>query len=930
MKSLLKQNFARFSFCGKYKPSCCSWDSTIKFMMGLLTFSSILNLIVSLRSEESELILSQRFQYILGFGMAICLIPIFALFKFKPRFQKSSPSIVAGFSLINIIVSYELCLFYNPEITSREFWIDHLTLLYYRVIPYLLFLSHSKNNFQQFVQIVILSYVFLRSIPSVLLECNLVLAVILNSALVVYLILQRKDNADNKKQQAQIEKEVNLRGGLLRNFPEGIMAFNKDKKPVFINKTMKEVLETTDTEEAVLQKIKDLNLHHIIQEVVKQGENINNQNSQTNSPIKMNSPLDSPERSPPFTFLDTYKMLSDKSSPTLNRLIKPRTSKIDLSVPSLYLDDLKHKRKLSRQMSDKESCDDFKFFGKEADPLESGSPKLRKLDLSRRKSDLTKNPSQDRSFKLKFESEKFKGHASSPTKVNGYTIFTLYGDLYKSSSHKIQSQYEESEYIALEIKFQETVIDGEAYSFLVISNILRREKLANLEESNKYKNLMFASISHEFRTPVNGVMGLLQTAMKELKDNEQIVQTHIQPAIDSASMLLLLIDDMLDYSKVLVDRLILSLDKFSVQECVEEVTNLMRTQANQKKLSLNIRLKEGVPRKIKSDKRRVQQILANLLTNAIKFTPRGGIEIVLDVVNYNSPSVKISVTDTGIGLKSADSNRLALNMNDAHLGRRVSTGSSGIGMGLIMSHSLALAIGPPDDVAPDVSGINVNSQFGRGSTFEFVVFNHEVMCTLEEEIVTIPTMPEEHSPQTKRSTIITAMSQPKSGLSHPTFAKSTSYSSSPAKSLVNFNKKAPKDGCACSKVLIVDDSVYNILVLQTLLRASGLKSDAVYDGQEAIDKVMEEHSKRKNCCKGYKTIFMDYNMPIMDGCEATCALRSKMDEKAIQEVPIIGCSAYADQDFIDRALSAGMQDFITKPVIPKVLEEVLKKFELSI
>jgi len=905
-----------------------SWDSKIKTMIGLLGISSVLSLIISFQADSSSnLSLSQRFQSIFGFAIAVCLVPVCMLLKLKSRFQAYTSRIIAGFCLVNIIVPYELCLFYNPEMDSEEFWVDLLTLVYYRVIPFLLFLSYSKNNFQQFVQMAILSYIFLRAIPSVLLGCNIALAIILSATLVLLFIIQKRTEVQTKKQQAQIEKEVNLRGNLLHNFPEGIIAYNKDKKPAFINKTMKDVLGTSDAEEEILQKIKDLNLEHIIREVSKQSDN--QTVTANNSPAKL-SPLESPERSPPFTFLDTYKMLPDKSSPTLNnRLIKPRTSKIDLSVPSIYLDDLKQKRKLSRQQSERDASEDFKFFGKDSMLDDPASPKLRsKLAVTRLKSDIARNPSTENPFKLKFESEKFKGHASSPTKINGYVVFTLYGDLYKSSTHKNQFLSEESEYIALEIKYQEDVaIDSDIYSLLVISNILRREKSANLEESNRYKNLMFSSISHEFRTPVNGVMGLLQAAVKELKD-EKVIQTHIQPAIDSASMLMLLIDDMLDYSKVLVDRLILSLDKFSVEECVEEVTSLFKTQADQKRLSFDIKIKEGVPRKIKSDRRRVQQILTNLLTNALKFTIKGGVEIILDVVHYNSPSVKISVTDTGIGLRSADTNRLALNMNDVHPTRKVSTGSSGAGMGLIISHSLALAIGPPDDVAPDVAGINVDSQYGRGSTFEFVVFNHEVMTTLEEELATIPTMPEEHSPQSKKSTIITAMSQPKSGLSHPMFTKSTSYCSSPAKSLINFSRKAPKEDCSCPKVLIVDDSVYNILVLQTLLRASGLKSDSVYDGKEAIQKVMEEHIKRKNCCKGYKIIFMDYNMPVMDGCEATWELQSKINNKEIPEVAIIGCSAYTDQAYIERGLSAGMQEFITKPVSPKVLEETLQKFQL--
>jgi len=196
----------------------------------------------------------------------------------------------------------------------------------------------------------------------------------------------------------------------------------------------------------------------------------------------------------------------------------------------------------------------------------------------------------------------------------------------------------------------------------------------------------------------------------------------------------------------------------------------------------------------------------------------------------------------------------------------------------------------------------------------------DAICTIED---TFPTMPDEYSKaDTHRSVLIPGISSPKSGLTNPIFAKSTTISNlSPARSSRFSLKKAISHPCFCSKVLIVDDT-YNILVLQTLFSANNVKCDSVYDGKEAVEKVVEEQGKRKNCCKNYRLILMDYNVP------ATSNLRKKMDEGEISHIPIIGSSAYTDQNYKAQGLEAGMDDFIIKPIAPMVLDDILRKYEL--
>jgi len=709
-----------------------------------------------------------------------------------------------------------------------------------------------------------------------------------------------------------------LQKELLKGLPEGMVILDKQYKPVYMNSSMNIVLGTSNDEESIMQRIKDLNLETILQEVQKQQESpLYNFSALTNSPVKARTPQGvSPEKLS-LNFSETVKIYMEKSPD--EKLAKPRASKIDLTIPSIYLDDLKQKRKVPRKLTHpKDAIEEFK--DKESSILlDSSSPRIVGLNYNRNST--IKDQYESSSYtKIQVEHDKFKGHITIPMKMKGFIVFNLYGELNVSG---------ESEYVALEIKYQEVLMDHQTYIFLVIGDSSRREKFTNLEESTRYKNLMFASISHEFRTPVNSVLGLLQDSLKELQD-QKVVNTHIKPAVDNATMLLFLIDDMLDYSKVLINKLILSLNSFSVRDCVEEISDLFRAEALQKGLQLKVTILREVPKKIKSDKRRVQQILVNLLSNAMKFTQKGQVEVIVGVAHYNAACLKVMVKDTGIGLKPADTKRLTLSMNDGYIDRKVASSSSGAGMGLMMTQSLALALGPAEDAAPGVAGINVDSQYGRGSTFEFVVFNHEVVCTLEEELNTVPTMPDEHSPQSKKSTAITTIFDPKtkSNFSRPNFA-STHLSISPKRSLALLSKKSRESSCICSEILIVDDSSYNIHVLQTLLKSFQIKADTAFDGKEAVEKAIAKSKSKKSCgCQGYRMIFMDYNMPIMDGCTATSELKRLIDSKEIARSVIVGCTAYDDNTYMDQGLVAGMSEFITKPVSSKVLEDLLKKYDL--
>ena len=776
------------------------------------------------------------------------------------------------------------------------------------------------------------SYVLLRNANSYTVSvgvCNAIICIIITISLTLGLYWFEKQSKKNFLRNYQASTQEKILKSLLDGLPEGIMIMDKNQKPIYENQAMHVVLNTESNQEAILAKIKALHLDEILEDI----EHINEkgllddsmpyQQQFTLSVNKKTLNNESPNRtemdSPGFEPINKRRRSKGKETPSHAKSLKPPPSSKTYLWPSQpeYSESYRTRGNTSSVGSPTKKNSDHSRVRFREESFHShsqeqvGSPQKGKIW---KKLSSSIYPIET-SFRKEFNEDQLKGYAVNPAIAQDYILFNFYGEYFKNGKDNVICE-DDSHHFAYEVKIRHMVMEGQEYKVLIITDISIREKLANSEANSKYKTLMFATLSHELRTPLNGVHSMLEVAIKHMKDAD-ITQQYLMPALINAQMLKFLVNDMLDYSKILAKKLILTLNSFPIKECIQEIVDIMQPQVFIKNLFLDFTISNQVPKKLHSDKARIQQILVNLLSNATKFTSQGGISVFVDVDPSRVNVLKISVQDTGIGLKEADKFRLDRVIHQFDTTERVSSSSSGMGLGLMISQSIALALGPPG--SEELSGIQIRSEYGKGSEFEFTVYNHNISGTLEE-MISISSLPDERSPETIKAHFLTTKFNPKLGIQHILQVEKRPQKSS--------RKIIIDTTCSCKKVLIVDDTPYNVLAIQAQLKAMGIESEATYNGEEAIKKVCEESKAREICCQGYSLIFMDFNMPVLDGYEATRKIKLKIARKEISDVPIIGCTAYTDKDLLDQGLRSGMDEYITKPVTSKILQKILKKYEI--
>lgn len=523
---------------------------------------------------------------------------------------------------------------------------------------------------------------------------------------------------------------------------------------------------------------------------------------------------------------------------------------------------------------------------------------------------------------------------------------------------------------------------------------MRQSKEA-AESASRAKSTFLANMSHEIRTPMNGILGMTQLlARTDLKSYQR---DYVSTVEESAHILLRLLNDILDFSKIEAGKLELECVDFRLGECVARASQMVMPSAAEKGLEIACQIAPGIPNQLRGDPGRLQQILMNLLGNAVKFTEQGEIVVVIDAESIRSDTIRLrfSVSDTGIGIPMAKQDEIFQPFEQAESSTTRRFG--GTGLGLAISRQL---------VEMMQGEMYVESETGRGSTFHFTVelsvsphqqdpllsdlnllaglpvlvvddnlTNRRILGEMlaywqmrpvladsavaarrslrEAEdsqrpfrlILLDHHLPDEDGVQLAESVcqstiqarcpviMLSSGSSPYDAdlcerigicrwMTKPVIASdllneilrqlanpSVGEPSSPSKT-TSPERIAPR------RVLLVEDNEINRRVAVGLLQARGHQVELAVNGREAMDKVSNQ---------AFDVVLMDMQMPVMDGYEATSAIRER--ERLTQgHIPIVAMTAEALKGDRERCLDAGMDDYVSKPIAPEKMYHAIEQF----
>ncbi|MCE4555734.1 PAS domain-containing hybrid sensor histidine kinase/response regulator [Roseateles cellulosilyticus] len=383
------------------------------------------------------------------------------------------------------------------------------------------------------------------------------------------------------------------------------------------------------------------------------------------------------------------------------------------------------------------------------------------------------------------------------------------------------------------------------------------------QAASRAKSAFLANTSHEIRTPLNGLLGLGRLAQQpDISEAQRL--DYLNQMMDSAESLSGLISDILDLSKIEAGRLTLETQPFSLRELLASIRLAYLTLAQARGLTFAVQIDPALPAWVFGDPLRTRQILSNYLTNALKFTERGGITVNVQALSRNARGsagewVRIEVTDTGPGIAAEQQPRLfqPFTQADESTTRRF----GGTGLGLSICRELATLMG---------GDVGMRSVLREGSTF-----------WAELPLPAAPA-PLAHPPREPRAA------------------------------------GATQDALHGRRVLIAEDHPVNMLIAVAQLEQWGMEVAQASDGRQAVEAVLAAASVGKP----FDIVLMDVQMPVMGGHDATRELRKHFNA---EELPIVALTAAALVSERNDAFAAGMNDFLTKPIdTPKLHQTLLR------
>ncbi len=407
-------------------------------------------------------------------------------------------------------------------------------------------------------------------------------------------------------------------------------------------------------------------------------------------------------------------------------------------------------------------------------------------------------------------------------------------------------------------------------------------RTSELQEALAARAAFLANTSHELRTPMNAILGFA-ALMGDGGLTEAEEADFLQHIRHSAEHLLELIEDVLDLSKIDAGHMGIQTAPVAPGSVIEQVSNMLRPAAESKGIQFDAACDDSVPELLRLDPIRLRQILVNLVNNAIKFTDAGAVSV---SVSWAAETLRVAVSDTGAGVESSARHAIfeSFKQGDSSDTRR----HGGTGLGLAISRKLARMMG---------GDIQVDSELGHGSTFTVTL----AAPLAAESTAAESTAAESTAAESNAAELTAAV---------PAAAVPAAAVPAAAEAAPDLDEQTSK---ACA--LLVDDVATNRLLGRKVLQRAGVEVVEAVDGSDALKQFREKAAVGQK----FTLILMDLQMPVTDGYEATEALRSLG-----YRGPIIALSGSVMKEQKSRAMEAGCSEFISKPIVPDKLIEILK------
>ncbi|MAI94657.1 MAG: hypothetical protein CME45_06560 [Halieaceae bacterium] len=435
----------------------------------------------------------------------------------------------------------------------------------------------------------------------------------------------------------------------------------------------------------------------------------------------------------------------------------------------------------------------------------------------------------------------------------------------------------------------------DAFNELMVRTEDREQRLKNMiaalvkardeaETAARSKTSFLANMSHEIRTPMNGVMGMITLLKRGQLSDQQ--RAYFETIERSSEALLTIIDDILDFTKIEAGRLVLIRETFDFADSISSIEALFAETAKQKGLQLHFDMGESVPRRIVGDPGRIRQVLLNLIGNAIKFTDSGSVTLLVRVIDDAvSPKLKFSVEDTGPGILAEDAERIFGEFFQVDVS--LTRAHGGTGLGLAIARQLATLM---------EGSIGYQPNPARGSIFVFE----------------IPLL--EASSDETLGPSISALTASQARSESARLGRLTNPDLADVAPEIKLREQAGSARYEL-RVLVAEDSEVNQFIISEMLADLVMEIRVVADGLAAVEAFESQV---------FDLVLMDIQMPRMDGLEATRQIRALQRRDLINaECVVVGLSAHAMSGDRAKYLAEGMADYLTKPIRPAALQEVL-------